>query len=108
MSDVILIKMINGEEIVGKIKNEDEETVTVEKPAIVMLTPNQTGGVQVQMGPYSMFTEKPISLNKQAIMYMLKANMCAQLNSSKDVRSPLRKRYEKDLKYHWANMTSHI
>ena len=74
MSDVILIKMINGEEIVGKIKKEDEETVTVEKPAIVMLTPNQTGGVQVQMGPYSMFTEKPISLNKQAIMYIAEPN----------------------------------
>jgi len=26
------------------------------------------------MGPYSMFTEKPISLNKQAIMYIAEPN----------------------------------
>lgn len=74
MSDAILIKMVSGEELIAKVKTEDDDTVTVEKPAIVIMAPNGTGGVQVQMGPYSMFTEKPISLNKKAIMYIAEPN----------------------------------
>ena len=38
MSDVTVIKMINGEQIIGKVKSEDAETVQVEKPVIVMLS----------------------------------------------------------------------
>ena len=49
MSDVTVIKMMNGEEIITKVVKEDESTFTCEKPAIIMLSPNQKGnGVQVQ------------------------------------------------------------
>lgn len=74
MSEIINIKMVNGEEIVAKIKGEDDDTVTVEKPAMIMLQPNGTGGVQVQMGPWTMFSDKPISINKKAIMYIAEPN----------------------------------
>ena len=40
-----------------------------------MLSPNQKGnGVQVQIGPYSAFTDKPISLNKSSVMYIAEPN----------------------------------
>jgi hypothetical protein len=70
MDNVIYIKMMNGEEVIGKVKTEDEDTVTLEKPAIVMLVPNETGGVGVQMGPYSMLTDKPIAISKQALLFI--------------------------------------
>ena len=41
MSDVTVIKMMNGEEIITKVVKEDESTFTCEKPAIIMLSPNQ-------------------------------------------------------------------
>lgn len=75
MSDVTVIKMINGEQIIAKVKSEDAETVQVEKPVIVMLSPKQDGtGVQVQMGPWDTFTDKPIAINKQSIMYVAEPN----------------------------------
>ena len=40
MSDVTVIKMMN-EEIITKVVKEDESTFTCEKPAIIMLSPNQ-------------------------------------------------------------------
>lgn len=70
MSDVTLIKMINGEEIIAKVSNEDEDTITVEKPAIVMLQPGQNNQVQVQMGPWDSFTDKPIAISKPSVMYI--------------------------------------
>ena len=75
MSDVTVIKMMNGEEIITKVVKEDESTFTCEKPAIIMLSPNQkVNGVQVQIGPYSAFTDKPISLNKSSVMYIAQPN----------------------------------
>ena len=45
------------------------------KTAIIMLSPNQKGnGVQVQIDPYSAFTDKPISLNKSSVMYIAEPN----------------------------------
>jgi|TARA_B110000285_G_C15142333_1_gene631810 topoisomerase IA-like protein len=75
MNEIMVIKMMNGEEIITKISKEDEETIQCEKPAIIMLSPNQNGkGVQVQMGPYSAFTDKPIAINKQAVLYIAEPN----------------------------------
>ena len=75
MSNVVVIKMMNGEEIITKVHKEDDETIQCEKPAIIMLSPNQNGkGVQVQMGPYSAFTDKPIAVNKTSIMYVAEPN----------------------------------
>ena len=39
MSDVTVIKMMNGEEIITKVVKEDESTFTCEKPVIIMLSP---------------------------------------------------------------------
>ena len=69
VNKVKLIKLMNGEEIVASVKNENDETVTVEKAAIVMLAPNQTGGLSVQMGPWCPHTDNPIPVNKNHILY---------------------------------------
>lgn len=70
MLNIQLIKLMNGEELIAKVKSEDDDTVTVENPAIVMLTPKPDGtGVSVQMGPYCPHTDKDISLNLTHILY---------------------------------------
>ena len=45
MLNIKLIKMINGEEIIAKVKDEDATHITVTKPAIVMMAPGQNGNM---------------------------------------------------------------
>lgn len=71
---VQVIKLMNGEEIVASVKREDDTTVTVSKPAIVMLAPNQSGGLSVQMGPWCPHTESDIPVNKSHILYRVEPN----------------------------------
>lgn len=66
---VKLIKLMNGEEICAKVKEENDTTITIEKPAIVMLAPNQKGNLAVQMGPYCPHTDNPLPINKAHIVY---------------------------------------
>ena len=75
MSDVTVIKMINGEQIIGKVKSEDAETVQVEKPVIVMLSQKQMVLVfkfKWVRGIHLLI--KPIAINKQSIMYVAGPN----------------------------------
>lgn len=41
MNNIVSIKLVTGEEIVGRLTSETSETITLEKP--VMLTINQKG-----------------------------------------------------------------
>ena len=66
---VKLIKLMNGEEICAKVKEENDTTITIEKPAIVMLAPNQKGNLAVQMGPYCPHTDNPLPITKAHIVY---------------------------------------
>ena len=74
MSNVRVIKMINGEEIVAKVKSENEDIVTVEKPAIVMMAPGENGNMSVQMGPYCPYTDDPLPIGKHVVVYMVEPN----------------------------------
>lgn len=71
---VQVLKMINGEEIVASVKSENDDTVTVSKPAVVMLGPNGSGGVQVQMGPWCPHSEDDVTLQKSHVLYRLEPN----------------------------------
>lgn len=41
MNDIITIKLVTGEEIIGRLTHKDQHTVTIEKP--VMLAATQKG-----------------------------------------------------------------
>ena len=71
---VQILKMINGEEIVGSVTKETDGAITVSKPAIVMLAPNGSGGVQVQMGPWCPHSDSDVELQKSHILYRLEPN----------------------------------
>ena len=69
--DAKLIKILNGEEIIAEVIKEDDETVTVKNPAIVMLAPGEGGNMRVQMGPYCPHTTKNITFNKSLILFIV-------------------------------------
>lgn len=71
---VEVIKLINGEEIVASVTKEDENTITTSKPAIVMLAPNGSGGVSVQMGPWCPHSDSDVAVNKAHILYRVEPN----------------------------------
>jgi hypothetical protein len=74
MLNIKLIKMINGEEIIAKVKDEDATHITVTKPAIVMMAPGQNGNMSVQMGPYCPYTDDDLPIGRHVIVYMTNPN----------------------------------
>lgn len=68
-SDTVTIKTTAGEEILGRFVEENDKTVTVNKPMTLMQTPNGIG-----LGPFA-FTVDPqskIALNKSAVLFVHK------------------------------------
>lgn len=67
--DAVSIKTTGGEEIIARFTEENSETITVERPMVVMATQQGLG-----LGPYS-FTVDPKSkfkLNKNALVFVHK------------------------------------
>lgn len=66
--DITIIRFMNGEEIIGTVKNSTQETLEVENIAAIMLVPDPTkGGVKISMGPFMPYAENktftfPLSL----------------------------------------------
>ena len=73
---VKLIKIMNGEEICAKVTSEDDNTITIENPAIVMLRPDPKNGnnLAVSMGPYCPHTKDAIPVNKAHVLYTVEPN----------------------------------
>lgn len=79
--DAISIKTTGGEELIARFVEEDANTITIERPMVVMATQQGLG-----LGPYS-FTVDPkakFKLNKNAIVFVHKteADMAKQYISS--------------------------
>jgi hypothetical protein len=69
--DVITIKSAAGEEIVGRFVEEDDKTITLEKPLAIMAS-----GQGIGLGPFA-FTINPaakIKLNKSATLFTHKTD----------------------------------
>jgi hypothetical protein len=66
-NDVITIKLISGEEVIGKFINENDNTVTLDRP--LMLAMSQKG---IGMAPVLMTVnpENKLNFNKQAIIIL--------------------------------------
>lgn len=66
MSDVIAVKLISGDEIIGRVKKriEETDTITITKPLAVTMTP-QGGGALI---PFMLTAEADeVTLQKSAI-----------------------------------------
>ena len=68
MSDVTVFKMISGEEVMGKIIEEQDGFYMLKQPASIMMTDQGGGKVGVGIAPYMPYAkEKQIQINKLAI-----------------------------------------
>ena len=69
--DAISMKTTGGEEIVARFVDEDSNTITVEKPMVVMATQQGLG-----LGPFS-FTISPsskVKINKSTLVFVHKTD----------------------------------
>lgn len=81
LNDTITIKTTGADEIVARYVEEDEKTITIQKPLALMVTPNGIG-----LGPFA-FTVDPdakIKINKSTVVFISKTekNMAAQYMTS--------------------------
>lgn len=70
-NDTVTIKTLAGEEIVARFVQENDKTVTVQKPLALMAS-----GQGIGLGPFT-FTVNPdskIALNKNAILFVHKTD----------------------------------
>lgn len=68
MSDVTVFKMISGEEVMGKIIEDQEGSYMVKEPASIHMTDQGQGKVGVGIAPYMPYAkEKKIQINKLAV-----------------------------------------
>ena len=66
-NDTVTIKLVSGEEVIGKFVNDDDKVITLEKP--LMLAMSQKG---IGMAPVLMTVnpDTKLKFNKQAIVVM--------------------------------------
>lgn len=81
VQDPITVKTVAGEEIVGRFVEEDDKTVTIEKPLAIMAS-----GQGVGLGPFA-FTipqDAKVKLNRNAVLFIHKteAELAKQYMSS--------------------------
>lgn len=71
MSDVKLIRLISGDEIIGKLSvNEESETMAIQDPAYVHTAPGQ-GQLQVGLVPMIPFAEEDtVEINPTMVVTM--------------------------------------
>ncbi len=72
--DVIAMKLVSGEEVIAKVVTNDETMLTVNKPLTLIHTPKG-----IAMSQYMLMQDmtSPISIAKEKVMIMTKANTMA-------------------------------
>ena len=77
-NEIVCVKLSNGDEIIAKLVEKNEISVTVSKPLLMVLSADpQTGRPGVQMAPFFMLgadKEGKFPINKDHIMCMVLAN----------------------------------
>ena len=73
--EITMIKLVTGEVVMGKLKEETDETITLEKPMTLMLDPMQGG---VGMIPYdAIYTQEEkeeMIWNKSHVVHDMKVH----------------------------------
>lgn len=78
-NDIVTMKISTGEEIIAKIKEIDDTTVTVLKPFTLILTAGHGGQGSVAFAPFMLGADDQASivLDRKNIVLMVKANSSA-------------------------------
>jgi hypothetical protein len=70
MSELRILKLISGEEIVGEILSDTTEGVLIQDPCTLGIMQTQTGQPRLNMMPMLLFSEqKKVQLQKSHILY---------------------------------------
>ena len=65
-----IIRLTTGEEILGEIEEQNEQTVRIKNPCVLGITMNQSGKAGLQMQPLLLFSEqKVVNFKTQHILY---------------------------------------
>ena len=84
VNDVSSIKLSNGDEIIAKITDITDQTVTVIRPLLMVLSQDpRTGQPGVQMAPFWIMggdKDSKYPINRNHIICMIKANKDAASN----------------------------
>ena len=66
-NDTVTIKLVSGEEVIGKFVNDDDKVITLEKPLMLAMSQKGTGMAPVLM---TVNPDTKLKFNKQAIVVM--------------------------------------
>jgi len=70
MSELRILKLISGEEVVGEITADTSDSVTIQNPCTLGIMQTQTGQPRLNMMPMLLFSEqKKVQLQKAHILY---------------------------------------
>ena len=65
-----IIRLISGEEILGEIEDQNENSVRMKNPCVLGITMNSNGKAGLQMQPLLLFSEqKIVTFKSQHILY---------------------------------------
>ena len=64
---VKVFKMINGEELIAKVTQENDQVLVVDKPATIMVQQNEQGQVGVGLAPYMPYVSGKVFINRSAV-----------------------------------------
>lgn len=51
------MRLQTGEEVIGTFTSEDNDFITIRKPAVVQVVPDGRGGAQMGLAPYAPFAQ---------------------------------------------------
>lgn len=81
MDDIKSYKVSTGEEIMGRLINEDAEVVTLNRTRIVIMQTMQSGQLGIGFMPFMVS-----NLADDAHLFLQKTSIVAQQNPSKEIR----------------------
>jgi len=64
MSNVVCLKMLTGEDVIGDVVSETVDEFTVKNPAAVVIQPDELGRMGVALMPYA-----PFAKNGQMVIF---------------------------------------
>lgn len=67
-NDIVTLKLISGEEVIGKFISEDSQAVTLDKPLTLAMSQKGVGMVPLLM---TVNPDNKLKINKQAITIMV-------------------------------------
>jgi len=72
---VRVLKLITGETIIANIKDDHQSLYEVENPILLIMAPGPGDSAGIAMMPYCPFTDKPITISKNHVLFVAEPNM---------------------------------